>query len=111
MDKNNKDYLYRLINLIVSVTRKNNIIDTESFKYYFRVNKKNYNKVETSQENPTRYFPTICTHTGTYNVINQTAAMHSVINESLTTRINVYPASGNHNTMDHTSTTVCPKKE
>ena len=43
--------------------------------------------------------------------LNQTAAMHSVINESLTTRINVYPASGNHNTMDHTSTTVCPKKE
>ena len=32
VDKNNKDYLYRLINLIVSVTRKNNNIATESFK-------------------------------------------------------------------------------
>ena len=40
VNKNNKDYLYRLINLIVSVTRKNNIIATESFKYYFRANKK-----------------------------------------------------------------------
>ena len=40
MNKNNKDYLYRLINLIVSVTRKNNNIDTESFKYYFCASKK-----------------------------------------------------------------------
>ena len=39
-NKNNKDYLYRLINIITSVTRKNNNIDTESFKYYFRANKK-----------------------------------------------------------------------
>ena len=35
VDKNNKDYLYRLINLIVSVTRKNNNIATESFKIIF----------------------------------------------------------------------------
>ena len=39
VDKNNKVYLYRLINITASVTRKNNI-DTESFKYYFRANKK-----------------------------------------------------------------------
>ena len=84
---------------------------TQNRSNIISVQTKNYNEVETSQENPTRYFPTICTHTGTYNVINQTAAMHSVINESLTTRINVYLASGKHNTMDHTSTTVCPKKE
>ena len=32
--------MYRLINIITSVTRKNNNIDTESFKYYFRANKK-----------------------------------------------------------------------
>ena len=39
-NKNNKEYLYRLINIIASVTRKNNNIDTELFKYYFRANKK-----------------------------------------------------------------------